>query len=478
MAAATTAHTDSAVASRHPDSAAKNLMSLSAIFLVIGALDISLMLLKLAIPGVFDATALLSYGHLRPAAFTMVVLGFGGTLTQAIAYYLTPRLVGAPLRNERIAAVNGYAYTGLVLAGSLWVLVFGPDGGEFAEFPFGLDIAVAMSMLVAAGIVTATIKDRTEPGLFVSLLFVMGSIWWYPGLYITGMLDLGGGVGFMMQMTVTSAAMMTMAFPAAALGASFYVVAKEADVPLYSGGLAKAAFWTLAGTGLVAAPARIMAGPAPAWLETIASIMSLGLALTGLCVLTTLMLTVSGDWDAISANPALKLIIAGAAAYAAVSLLMGIQGFRGVAAVVSLTTWNEGLSLGLMLVAVPLLGMGFVFHAFPRAAGREIFGPGTASRGLRYTLWAGGLTSLLLVIAGIISGLSWNAGASSGAFANSGTGFQQSLGAVSAMYTVAAVTSIVAVIGLALLSWTFIRTFTSGTVAATELLMVDGGDDG
>ena len=458
-------------AARRPDSAVKTLIWLASLFLIAGGVMLSLLLIKLAIPGLFDSTAFLSYGRLRPVAYALLVYGFGGTLTQAIAYYLTPRLVGAPLGNESVAVINGYVYGGLVGAGSLAVLLAGATDGEFAEFPLVIDIAITVSMLITAVLVTRLVTRRTEDGMYVSLLYILGAVWWYPALYIAG--NVGGVVGTakMLQTSLISAGLLTMAFPAAAVGAAYYVVVKETGNPLYSGGLARAGFWTLAGTALVAAPARFAAGPAPAWLETISAVMSLGLAVAALAVLTTLMLTISGSWDKVVATPSLKLIVAGAAAYAFLSVLAALQGFRSVGAVVRLTTWNDGLALGLMLVAVPLLGMGFIFHAFPRVIGRAIFGPDTVTRGVRLTMWAGGLASLLLIIAGLVSGLSWNFGVASGAFANTGAGFQETLAGVSPLYTAAALASTVAVVGLALLFWTVVRTFTSGTVQASEVLM-------
>ena len=81
--------------------AASGLMLLSCAILLAGAGLLSVMLIKLAVPTLFAETAFLSYGRLRPAALSMLVYGFGGTLTQAIAYYLTPRLTGAPCNTRR-----------------------------------------------------------------------------------------------------------------------------------------------------------------------------------------------------------------------------------------------------------------------------------------------------------------------------------------------------------------------------------------
>lgn len=460
---------------RRPDTAAYHLMGLSSAFLVAGASLFSLLLIKLAVPGLFDATAAISYGRLRPAAISLLVFGFGGTLTHAIAYYLTPRLVGAPLRRQGIALLNGYGYAGLVGIGALILLLRGPSGGEFGEFPLVLDVLMALSMLLPAVLVTETLRDRTERGMFVSLLYVLGAVWWYPALYIVANVPVPGGVGTMLQTAVASFGYLTMALPAAALGGAFYVVVKEADAPLYSGNIARAAFWTLAGTSLVAAPGRFVSGPAPAWLESIATVMSLGVAVAAIAALTVLVLTVADSWDTVRRSPAVMLTLAGAASFTAVSVLFGVHAFRSVGSVVGLTTWYEGLAYGMMAVAVPLLGMGFIFHAFPRATGREIFDRQSIYRGVRITLWAGGATSVLLVVAGVISGLSWTAGVSSGAFGNTGAGFQQSLGQVSTLYTVAALTSIVAVVGLGLIAWNVTRTFTSGAARPFEVLIdVDG----
>ncbi len=151
--------------------------------------------------------------------------------------------------------------------------------------------------------------------------------------------------------------------------------------------------------------------------------------------------------------------------------LHSFQGFRSVGAVVGLTTWHDGLALAVMLVAAPLLVIGFTFHAFPRATGRALFRPAAAIRGLRVALWGGAATAGLLIVAGLISGLAWNAGVASGSFGNTGAGFQISLGNVSTLYTVAALTAVIATDGLAILGWTVIRTYTSGEARTSEVLM-------
>lgn len=455
----------------HPETAASGLMLLSCAFLLAGAGLLSLMLIKLAVPTLFADTAFLSYGRLRPAAVSMLIYGFGGTLTQAAAYYLTPRLVGAPLRNQPFALLAGSAYGGLVLIGSLLVLFRGPSGPELAEFPPLVDWPVAAALLVPALIVTSMIRERTEEGTYISLLYVIGAVWWYPALYITGSIPGLRNIGPFLQTSLVAGGMLTPAFPAAALGAAYYIVVKGSGRPLFSGSLARAGFWTLAGTALLATPARFLGGPAPGWTETVAVAASMGLALSALTVMATLGLTLSGNWEEDRDNIVVRMVFAGTVAYTLFTVLMGASGFRSIAAVVGLTTWYDGLATGLMMVAVPVLGLAFIFYAFPRITGRELFGAGTAGRGLRLTLWGGGTAAGSLIVTGLITGLTWNWANASGTLSNTGAGFSATLQGVDVFFTVAALASVVALVGLALLSWTVIGTYLAGSVRAVEVLV-------
>ena len=357
---------EGASGSDHPEIAASGLMVLSCLFLLAGVGLFTLMLIKLAIPTLFADTAFLSYGRLRPAAVSMLVYGFGGTLAQAAAYYLTPRLVGVPLRNQPVALLAGAAYGGLVLIGALVVLFRGPSGPELAEFPPLVDWPLAAVLLVPPMIVTSMIRDRTDEGTYISLLYVIGAVWWFPALHITGSIPGLGNIGSFLQTSLVAGGMLTLALPAAALGAAYYVAVKESGRPLFSGPLARAGFWTLAGTALLATPARFLGGPAPGWTETIAVAASMGLALSALTVMSTVGLTLSGDWETTRSNIVLRTLFAGTVTYSLITLLMGVSGFRSVAAVVGLTTWYDGLATGLMIVADSAAGGGLHLLRLPQ----------------------------------------------------------------------------------------------------------------
>ena len=458
--------------------AAAGLMAVTCLLLLAGAGLLVLMLIKLAIPTLFADSEFLAYGRLRPAAMLMLIYGFGGTLTQAMAYFLIPRLVGARMPRQQTALLGGLGYAGLVTLGVLAVLFRGPSGPELAEFPPLIDWPLAALLLLPPVLVTSMLRHRTEEGAFVSTLYVLGAVWWYPALHITGSIPGLGGIGPFLQTGLVANGMLWLAFPAAALGSAYYVLVKESGRPLFSGPLARAGFWTLAGTGLLATPTRFLGGPAPGWTETVAAVAAMGLMIAALAVMTNLGQTLSGDWETARRNVVIRYLMVGTTAYTLVTILTGVSGFRSAAAVVGLTTWHEGLMIGSTLVAIPALGVAFVFHAFPRTTGRDLASEETAERGLRLLTWGGGITAAAFLIAGLVSGITWNWANASGSRLNAGTGFSDTLAGVDVMFTVGALASVVALVGIALMVWAALGTYVSGRARPVEMLVpVESRDD-
>ncbi len=459
------------------ETAASGLMLLSCLMLLAGAAVQCLALVKLAIPTLFEDTVFLSYGRLRPAAVSLLVYGFGGTFTQAAAYYLTPRLVGARLKHQSLALLAGVAYGALVLLGVLLILFRGPSGPESAEFPPLIDWPLAVLLLVPVALVTMMIRSRTEEGYYVSILYILGAVWWFPALYIMASIPGLGGMAPFLQTSLVTEGIRTLALPAAAIGCAYYVVVKESGRPLFSGPMARAGFWTLAGVALLATPARFLGGPAPNWTETVSVVASMGLILAALTVLANVTLTLAGDWVTARESPVIRTLLSGTIAYTVVTVLMGLSGFRSTAAVVGLTTWHEGLTMGLVLIAVAVLAMAFVFYGLPRTTGRNLSNPQLVIRGLRLTIWGGGITSGALMVSGLLKGLTWNWASASGTRTNLGEGFSSTMAEVDVLFTVAALSSLVALLGIVLLVWSAAATYLAGPARPDEILVsVDTAD--
>ena len=104
----------------------------------------------------------------------------------AAIYYLVPRLTGARLWNERLANLGLWLAVGVNIAAVLALAAGFSDGREWLEIPWWLDIAAIVMLAVPTVIVTRTMKDRTEEGLFVSLWYFLAGLYWIVALFAIG----------------------------------------------------------------------------------------------------------------------------------------------------------------------------------------------------------------------------------------------------------------------------------------------------
>lgn len=441
-------------------------MLLSLPFAVLGAGLVVLMLIKLSVPGFFDATVMASYGRLRALALNSFVYGFAGLGATGLAYYMTPRLAGTGLAGERLASLGVIAHAAVVAAGLVAVLVGLGDGGELAEFPLIIDILMFAVLLIPPLVVTNTLLQRTERSLYVSLWYALAAAWWLPFIYLVGNLPGIDGVGTLLQSSFLVGSLIGTWLPLAGIGAAYYVIPRATGNPLYSRALAQAGFWSLVGTGLFASVTRHASSAAPDWLDTSAAVFSLGLALAAIATIANLAATLHGAFDALASSAALQMISVGALLYGGVAMFLAVQGFRSVDAIVGETSWYEGLLLASVLAMTPLLLIGAMAYALPQVAGRRLVDD-LARRAIRMTAWGGGITGVLLLMAGLSTGLGWN----TGAVPNHGGDYVRTSGLSDAFYLLAIATAAVAAIGVVLLTLTITRTYTSGEAIASEVLV-------
>ncbi|MDH3500400.1 MAG: cbb3-type cytochrome c oxidase subunit I [Acidimicrobiia bacterium] len=453
-----------------PDSAAQRHLIAAIAFLAIGALFVLFASVKLAFPTVFDQAAFAGYARLRPMALNLLVHGFGFLLITSISYYLLPRLTGTRLPFESIANANLFVAAGAVAVGVVLVGAGVNTGNDLAEFPLWLDVIFFLSTLVPAVVVTMAIIKRRENTIYPSLAFLAAAQLIYPWLYLVGNLWRLAGVGMQLQNTFMVGGLVTVVLPAGAIAGIYYLVPKDADRPLYSRQLAMAGFWTLLFTGLASGQTRFAGGPSPDWLDTVGAVLSLGLLVTALTVAANVWYTIEGAWEKVQGSPALRLTVAGVAMHLAVTILLAVQGFRAVAAIVGLTIWYDALLIATMLGSMTLLAAGFAYHAYPRMSGRDVYSGSAADRHLKLTLWGIGLASAAGVLTSLVIGMTWTSNVVSGAATNFGDGFITSMGGVRTLLTLNTLPMLVGVLGALMFALNFSRTVTTGGITTSEVL--------
>lgn len=465
------------VAPREADSAARRHLIAALVFLLVAGFFTLLLFTKLAFPNALSGQAFTTYGRLRPIAISTTMLGFLTLMNLAAIYYLVPRLTGARLWNERLANL-GLWLAVAVNIGSVVALAAGfSDGREWLEMPWWLDLAAIAMLAVPTLVVTLTMRNRTERGLYVSLWYFLAGLYWMTGLLVIGAIPNLYGTASQIQSSFFVSGVTELWLVGVGVGVAYYLVPKITDNPLHNRQLAIIGFWSLAFAGAWVGQSRFIYGPGPEWLETFAPVFSLALVVAALAVVANLVGTMRGKWSMVRESAALRFALIGAALYLVVTVVRLLQGFRSVSALIGLTTFGDGTTVLILFGLCSLWAAAFTYRALPRLIGREIYSDRITAIHLRLTLIGVGLLTALLWLAGLISGYSWAAGALTGAYVAAGEGFANTLEQVGAAYGFAALAALILFAGQAAFAYNTYRTFTSGAATAHEALVAEVTDE-
>jgi cbb3-type cytochrome c oxidase subunit I len=465
------------VAPAEADSAARRHLIAAVGFLLVAGFFTLLLFTKLAFPNALSGQAFTTYGRLRPIAIFTTVFGFLTLMNLAAIYYLVPRLTGARLWNERLANLGLWLAVAVNIA-SVVVLAGGlSDGREWLEMPWWLDVAVIVMLAVPTLVVTLTMRNRTEKGLYVSLWYFLAGLYWITGLLVLGSIPNLYGTASQIQSSFFVSGVVELWLVGVGIGVAYYLVPKITDNPLYNRQLAVIGFWSLAFAGAWIGQSRFIYGPGPDWLETFAPVFSLALVVAAVAVVTNLVGTMRGKWSMMGESAALQFTMIGTVLYLVIAIFKVLQGFRSVSALVGLTTFSDGTTFLILFGLCSLWAAAFTYQALPRLIGRDIYSDRVTTIHLRLTLIGVVLLAALLWLAGLVSGYSWAAGSLTGAYVAAGEGFANTLEQVGATYGFAALAALILFAGQAAFAYNTYRTFTSGTATVHETLVPEVADE-
>ena len=217
-------------------------------------------------------------------------------------------------------------------------------------------------------------------------------------------------------------------------------------------------------------------GPVPDWLEAVAFLMTLALPVSALANAANLSLTTEEAWADRRDRPVVAASLAGAFFALMTAALTSFGTVRSAAAVVGLTPFWDGVLYATLFGAGGLLVAAWSYQALPSITGRTLANPGLARLHLRLTFWGVGLTSALLVGAGLVAGYGW-AGGSFGGISPTGEGWGDLVGMASLFLGLSILTALVTLLGQISFCMAVLRTFTSGRAATQEVLTLVPADD-
>ena len=132
--------------------------------------------LELAFPAMNLDIAQITFGRLRPVHTTLVIFGFGGSALFATSYYVVQRTSQARLWGEGMANFTFWGWQAALALGVLSYMGGFSQGREYAEFPWPIDILIALVWVAYLTIYVQTLRRRSQPHIYVANWFYLGFI--------------------------------------------------------------------------------------------------------------------------------------------------------------------------------------------------------------------------------------------------------------------------------------------------------------
>ena len=260
----------------------------------------------------------LTWGRLRPVHVMGVVFGGFSTAVIGLTYFIVPRLCGVPIYKPRWGHHIFWMWNVALVVGFVSLALGYNSGIEAGEFPLWVSIPVEIVLCMLAIQVVVTIKQRTEPRIYVSLWYLSSAYIWTAMNYAFGHFILP----FSMP-GVNNAAMhglyihyvVGLWITPAGLGVAYYFLPLAAKRPLYSHKLSLVGFWALAFFYPFVGTHHYIYSPIPYWTQTIAIVASMMLIIPVWTVIQNFYGTFVGGWKNLQDSYAAKFIVIGALYY-------------------------------------------------------------------------------------------------------------------------------------------------------------------
>ena len=354
---------------------------------------------------------------------------------------------------------------------------------EYAEFEWPLDLLVVV-IWVSWGIsLFGIIGMRREKSLYISMWYYIAAFLGVAMLYLFNNMEIptyfaSGGIGSILHSVSvysgTNDALVQWWFGHNAVGFIFtvsiiamiyYFLPKESGQAIYSYKLSLLAFWGLMFVYLWAGSHHLIWSTVPDWMQTMGSVFSVVLILPSWGSAINMLLTMKGEWNQLTENPLIKLMILASTFYMLSTIEGPIQSIKSVNAIAHFTDWIPGHVHDGVLGWVVFMIMAALFHMAPRMFKREIY-----SRKLIETQFWLQTTAIVLYftsmwIAGITQGMMWRA---VDEYGNLMYSFIDTVAILHPYYVIRAVSGVMYFTGFLMFAYNMVKTMTSSKAISEE----------
>lgn len=364
----------------------------------------------------FDLPAL-TFGRLRTVHTNAVVFGFGGSALIGTSFYIVQRTCRVSLFAPSFAWAVFYGWQIGMILGVATLFLGINSGKEYAELEWPFDLAIAVVWVVYAVVFFGTIIRRRIAPIYISNWFYSALIIVIAMLHIVNSMEIpvtltksfplyAGSVDAIVQWWYGHNAVgffLTGGF----LGMMYYFLPKQAGQPTWSYRLSIVAFWSFVFTYIWAGPHHLHYSAVPDWVQGVGMVMSLILLLPSWGTMVNGIMTMSGAWQKVRANPGLKFTVLSLAFYGLATFEGPMLAIKSVNVVSHFTEWTVGHVHSGALGWNAFIVFGALYYLVPKLAGRPLYSVSLGNWHFALAIFGVMLYILALWGAGVTQGLLW-----------------------------------------------------------------------
>ncbi len=364
-----------------------------------------------------------TFGRLRPVHTSAVIFAFGGNALIGTSLYVVQRTCRASLFGGwPLASFVFWGYQlFIVLAASGYVLGIS-QGKEYAEPEWYVDIWLTVVWVAYLIVFGGTILKRNEPHIYVANWFYLAMILTIAVLHIGNNLAIPisffGTKSYTAQAGVQDAMIqwwyghnaVGFFLTAGFLGIMYYFIPKQAERPVYSYRLSIVHFWSLIFLYIWAGPHHLHYTALPEWTQMLGMTFSVMLWMPSWGGMINGIMTLSGAWDRLRTDPALRFSVAAVGFYGMSTFEGPVMSIRAVNSLSHYTDWTIGHVHSGAMGWVGFVTFGAIYYLVPKLWNR------TGLYSTRLVSWHFWIATLGIVfyitamwVSGIMQGLMWRA---------------------------------------------------------------------
>ncbi len=382
----------------------------AVLWLVVASVLALVAAVKLHRPDFLGACEPATYGRVAAAARDTFIYGWGFNALFAVNFWIMAQLGRFEFRNGWLATLGGATWNLALTYGVVQVIRGDLGGFALLDLPREVGPVLLVAFLLSA--LWSVVAYARRPGgpNFVSQWYIVAATFALPLVYLLAQLMV---LWFPTVGTVQALAhawfvqnLLFLWFGASALAAAYYFVPKILGRPLGHYYLAPIGFWTLFLFSGLAAPAALLGGPIPIWLQSVGVVASvLGIVPVVILAINFLStLSVDGGWARSWNSTTLRFVVVGVVSFLLFGLLAAVFSTRDLSAVLAFTSFAEGQVQLLTYGAATMVLFGASYFILPRLTGS--LWPSTLLVHVHF--WSAFLGLLLAVGAALAGG--WQAG--------------------------------------------------------------------